>query len=261
MNKKVISMILTGLLSVTMGVAAHQPKIQASSQYTVVKYSFPAGGTIYHAKSFKKNAYVWKHLNHKQKIANLKNYPNSSWYRTGIIILKHHGKKSVYYLVSNFSPLSKKTLTGFVWRGYLKKGYNPNFTKVKSISLDNATNAEYNQFIKQSKYQQLTRDILALFPNRTVSKPLSRYALFREPKDKIVNNVATFKAMDDFLNVKNRLTNQQRLAKIKAILAANGYTAAKRQKEYVIGIYLTNFQWSDQYDTGDMHQGFVIGTK
>ncbi|AEB74570.1 hypothetical protein [Lentilactobacillus buchneri] len=85
--------------------------------------------------------------------------------------------------------------------------------------------------------------------------------MFREPKDKIVNNVATFKAMDDFLNVKNRLTNQQRLAKIKAILVANGYTAAKRQKEYVIGIYLTNFQWSDQYDTGNMHQGFVIGTK
>ncbi|MDH5109526.1 hypothetical protein, partial [Lentilactobacillus kefiri] len=62
-------------------------------------------------------------------------------------------------------------------------------------------------------------------------------------------------------NVKNRLTNQQRLAKIKAILEANGYTTVKRQKKYVIGIYLTNFQWSDQYATGDMHQGFVIGTR
>lgn len=168
MNKKLVSFILMGLFAVTMGIAAQQPTVQASSQYTVVKSSFPAGGTIYHAKSFKKNAYVWKHLNHKQKIANLKNYPNSSWYRTGIIILKHNGKKSVYYLVSNFSPLSKKTITGFVWRGYLKKGYNPNFSKVNSITLSLASNTDYNRFIKQSPSQDLTRKVLALFPNSKV---------------------------------------------------------------------------------------------
>ena len=252
------------LLSLGLGIVMlSNPTTHASSGYTVIKSSFPAGvGKMYHAANPKQNAYVWTTTKHTKKLANIKNYPNTSWHSTGTVVLRHNHKNAVYYRVGAVSPTkTKKSVTGWIWRGYLKPGYNPNFTKVRSISLDNATNAEYTQFIKQSKYQQLTRDILALFPNSTVSKPLSRYALFREPKDKVVNNVATFKAMDDFLNVKNRLTNKQRLAKIKAILAANGYTAANRQREYVIGIYLTNFQWSDQYDTGDMHQGFVIGPK
>ncbi|MGF2385076.1 hypothetical protein [Lentilactobacillus otakiensis] len=252
------------LLSLGLGIVMlPNPTTHASSGYTVVKSSFPGGfGKMYHAANPKQNAYVWTTTKHTKKLANIKNYPNTSWHSTGTVILRHNNKNAVYYRVDAISPTkTKKFVSGWIWRGYLKRGYNPNFTQVKSIGLDNSTNKEYKQFIQQSKYQQLTRDILALFPNSTVSKSLSRYALFRDPKDKIVNNVATFNAMDDFLNVKNRLTNQQRLTKIKTILDANGYTTVKRQKEYVIGIYLTNFQWSDQYDTGDMHQGFVIGTK
>ncbi|MEE8825514.1 hypothetical protein LASUN_07410 [Lentilactobacillus sunkii] len=252
------------LLSLGLGITIlSNPTTHASSGYTVVKSSFPAGaGKMYHAANPKQNAYVWTTTKHTKKLANIKNYPNTSWHSTGTIVLRHNNKNAVYYRVGAVSPTkTKKWVSGWIWRGYLKPGYNPNFTKVKSIDLDIATNKEYNQFIKQSKYQQLTRDVLALFPNSTVSKPLSRYALFRDPKDKIVNNVATFKTMDDFLNVKSRLTNQQRLTKIKAILETKGYTTVKRQREYVIGIYLTNFQWSDQYATGDMHQGFAIGTK
>ena len=252
------------LLSLGLGfVILSNPVIHASSGYTVIKSSFPDGaGKMYHAANPKQNAYVWTTTKHTKKLANIKNYPNTTWHSTGTVVLRHNNKNAVYYRVEAISPIkTKKWVGGWLWRGYLKPGYNPNFTQVKSISLYNATNEEYKQFINQSKYQQLTRDILALFPNSTVSKSLSRYALFRSPEDKIVTNVATFKAMDDFLNVKNRLTNPQRLAKIKAILEANGYTAAKRQKDYVIGIYLTNFQWSDQNDTGDMRQGFAIGSK
>lgn len=254
MNKKFVSVFLTGLLAVTMGFAVQQPKVQASGKYTIVKSSFPiGGGTIYHAKSFTKNAYVWKHLNHKQKIANLKNYPNTSWYRTGIIVLKHNGKKSVYYMVDNFSPLSKKTLTGFVWRGYLKKGYNPNFSKVNSISLNLASNTDYNRFIKQSPSQALTRKVLALFPNSKVDVKASEYALYRDPQKKPQGTVLEFKDLDRYVDNPNHNTESQRVAKIKSILLNNGVDL---DGHYTIGISLKNFVFNPNID--DQQQGLVL---
>ncbi len=255
MNKKFAGIITTGLLAAGLGIAIQQPKVQASNGYTVVKTSFPGGaGTVYHAKSFSKNAYVWEHLNHYKKIANLKNYPNSSWVSFGTIVLKHNGKKSVYYAVNNFSPDSKKeTVSVYVWRGYLKKGYNPNFSKINRITLENASNTDYNNFIQQSPSQKLTRQVLSLFPNSRVNASASLYALFRNTEDKPEGNILAFKDVDDYLNSRNSDSNAQRVAKIKSMLLNQGVDL---NKAYTIGIYLNGFNLKKNVD--DPQQGLAL---
>ena len=255
MNKKIAGIITTGLLAAGVGLAVQQPTAHASNGYTVVKSSFPGGigAKVYHAKSFSKNAYVWKHLNHKEKAANLKNYPNTTWYRSGTIVLKHNGKNSVYYQVYNMSPVSKKLVTGYVWRGYLSQGYNPDFSKVKSILLDKMTNTDYGRFISQSPTQMVTRQVLSLFPNSKVTVNASLYALFRDTKDKPKGNVLAFKDVDNYLNSPNTDSNAQRVAKIKSMLLNHGVDL---NKAYTIGIYMNGFNLKKNVD--DPQQGLVL---
>ncbi|WP_268912842.1 hypothetical protein [Lentilactobacillus sp. SPB1-3] len=254
MNTKIASILATGLAALGLGILVNQNTVHASNGYSVVKSSWPAGyGTVYHAKSFSNNAYVWTHLNHKEKAANLKNYPNSSWASLGTIILKHNGKNSVYYAISNVSPVSKKSVTGYVWSGYLANGYNPNFSKVNTIELHNASNTDYNRFIKQSPSQELTRQVLSLFPNSKVDVKASIYSLYQDDANKPSGNVLNFKDVNKYLNSLNNKTTSQRVSDIKSMLLKHNVDL---NANYTIGIRLTNFTFRKNIE--DQQQGLVL---
>lgn len=79
--------------------------------------------TPYHLKSTKKSAYMWNDM-HSQKLYNLKNYSSYTWYQ----LATGYKGKSKYVQVSNF-PMTKR---GWVWAGYLSKGYNSKHYQVTS---------------------------------------------------------------------------------------------------------------------------------
>ena len=74
--------------------------------------------TAYHKKSTKGALY---NQAHNRKVANLKTYPNTTWYVTKQATLKHGNSKGIYYYAANKSGAVK----GWIWHGYLTKGKAP----------------------------------------------------------------------------------------------------------------------------------------
>ncbi len=95
---------------------ANQPSAQAAT-YSVYKTTSMTK-TAYHRASSK--GAVYNEL-HTKKLANLSSYPNTTWYATKEVILKHGSTKAVYYKVTN----GAKTVTGYIWHSYLTKGKAP----------------------------------------------------------------------------------------------------------------------------------------
>ncbi|GAX06540.1 hypothetical protein IWT25_01885 [Secundilactobacillus pentosiphilus] len=79
--------------------------------------------TPYHLKSTKKSVYMWNDM-HSKKLYNLKHYSSYTWYQ----LATGYKGKSKYVQVSNF-PMTKR---GWVWAGYLSKGYNSKHYQVVS---------------------------------------------------------------------------------------------------------------------------------
>lgn len=124
---------------------------------------------------------------------------------------------------------------------------------MNSITLSLASNTDYNRFIKQSPSQDLTRKVLALFPNSKVDVKASEYALYRDPQKKPQGTVLEFKDLDNYLDTLNHQTEKQRLATIKSLLLTNGVDL---DGHYTIGISLKNFVFNPNID--DQQQGLVL---
>lgn len=237
--KKVNIVLITGI-TVLLGIFLQTSAQAKDTGYTVVKSSWPAKATMYHAKNLNNNAYVWTSTKHTKKLANIKNYPNTSWQSRGTVVLKHNGKKAVYYAVTAVSPTqTKKHVSGYIWRGYMTKGYNPDFSQVKSINLSLISNSEYASFIKQSPSQSLTRAVLKLFPNSSVSVELTNYGFLDSAKSPLsihYKNIYLLQDLNKYLLTSTSQSNNQRLAKIKSYLATAGFTGEKLNESYTIGI-------------------------
>lgn len=123
--KKLFVLIALGLAFVIGGVnsqqanAASQPKsvfknVKYISGYSYNKYSDIA----VHAKTPKANAYIWNDT-HTKKLYNLKNYPTYTWFKTAT---GSYRGNSNWVQVTNFPTMNPKD--GWVWKGYLKDGFN-----------------------------------------------------------------------------------------------------------------------------------------
>ena len=97
-----------GLGSALTGTVAQAATYTTVSSKTLTK-------TAYHKDSTKGALYS---QGHTYKIANLKSYPNTTWYATQQATLKHGNSKGIYLYVSNKAGSVK----GWVWHGYLAKG-------------------------------------------------------------------------------------------------------------------------------------------
>lgn len=252
-----IGMMLAGVISWQL-----PSQVQAKSNYQIVKRLYVAN-TAYHAKKSGKNGYIWQTINHSRVVHNIKNYPNTTWQVSRQYVVQHNGKNAVYYRIQGISPKNNIVKGGYIWRGYLKKGYNPNYTKISDVNVSLMTTNDYQKFIQKSPTQRLTRQILALFPNSKVTQPMSQYALGNSTaiNEKSYQQISSMKDMQRFLNTPNTLTNTQRLARIRKILKNHGYTGNKLNDQYEIGIVIRNFNLKHPYDTNDLLQGLVIAKK
>lgn len=232
-----------------------------ASSYTITHTEYYQTHPIYHAANKSQSAYVWNKA-HTKKIHNLKNYPNTNWDATAAITLKHNGKSALYYAVIASTPNNKANVEGYVWHGYLTKGYNKNYAVWNNLALQGFTStSDYQSYINQSSSQQLTRDVLKLFPNSSLSLSLSNYV---ENRDMLADDSATFnksysnavipsKANNYFYHsYKDTRSTTTRLQEIETALNAEGYNATKRAslKGYQIGIYYVDKYYGDTDDTG-----------
>lgn len=252
-----ISFLLAGIIF------CQSPQLaQAKTNYQIVKRSYIAN-VAYHPRNPGKNGYVWQTIDHSKVGHNFKNYPNTTWQVSRQYVIKHNGKNAVYYRVQGISPKNNSVKGGYIWRGYLKKGYNPNYTKISDVTVNLMTTNEYQQFIQKSPTQRLTRQVLALFPNSKVTQPMSQYALGNSLAigEKSYQQISSMPDMQRFLNTPNTLTSTQRLAKIREILKNHGYFGNKLNDQYEIGIVIRNFNLKHPYDTNDLLQGLVIAKK
>lgn len=154
--------ICAGAFALTLGATAGTgltiQTANASAAYRTVKTKTYYGAD-YHAKSKTKSAYMWN-SNHTKKLHNLKNYPKTTWYLQKSVKLTNGKSTGIYYYVQN----QNRTVSGYVWRGYLTKGANPANQNTKPTAQSLAQDAAF------------THQIATLFPQATESSALNTYA-------------------------------------------------------------------------------------
>lgn len=225
--------------------------------YQVVSKRFGSpnyGGGYYHVTSSKKDVYLWD-WTHTKKRANLKHYLNQSFLRSHTITMQHNGKKGQYYYFK--IKTAKGIVAGYASASLVKSGQSVNYQGVTNrYPLTFASTANYLDYIKQSKYQKLTQEIIALFPNTPVDVGLSKIAAYNysyydhgdadedpEPlSEKGYTNIVSFKPVAAYLYQHREASNATKIAGVKKLLDAQGFTAAKRAKlnGYKLGIYNIN---------------------
>ncbi|WP_173021249.1 serine hydrolase [Secundilactobacillus folii] len=109
-------LMVAGMLSM-LGLTVLQPANVSAQTYSVVSTTSMTK-TAYHRSSAKGAVF---NLAHTKKLANLKNYPNTTWYASKKVTLKHGSTKAIYYQVKNGAG----TVSGYVWHSYLTKGKSP----------------------------------------------------------------------------------------------------------------------------------------
>lgn len=133
-----IALTLGGLTSCLGFIANQQPADAAAWQVIKTKdytHSRSALSTPYYVNK-KGNVYMWN-LHHTKRLHNLKNYPRTNFMLRQSVVLKHGSKYSMFYRV-----ISSGKANGYVYRGYLTKGWNP------ARSLNNSAELE-QQLINQ----------------------------------------------------------------------------------------------------------------
>lgn len=102
-------MAIFGLMTTTISASAASYSVVSTTSMT---------STAYHRTSTSGAVY---NLAHTKKLASLSNYPNTTWYATKKVVLKHGSTKAIYYAVKNGAG----TVSGYVWHKYLTAGKAP----------------------------------------------------------------------------------------------------------------------------------------
>ena len=262
--KQAASIALATFSLLGIGVAS-QPSAANASSYKVEKVTTnnSISENPYHVKNKSQNVYLWNSTRTKAK-ANLKNYKNYSWLYNGkSAVISHNGKKAVYYYVSSYDPTRKGTTkVGMVWHGYLDRGFNTNYKALNDANpFRFMSDKEYMNYIKQSPSQQITREVLQLFPNAKVSLKLTQNFIQYENLNNLgYSKVLTFptatKYMDHIL-YKNNVSDTTRINLIKSALNKAGYTQSKRNSlnGYEIGVF---YYANAKHQAFDDYPGFVL---
>lgn len=244
MMHKLMKVVLLCSLALGISFTTQTHTAHASSAYQVVKTKYYTSSAPFHAKNPKQNAYLWN-AKHTRKLHNLKNYPNSFWTRAKTVVLRKHNKSAVYYYVAGVTPKGTSNLYGYVWRGYLKPGYNPNYKVWNGLDINYFLNdKDYQRYIDQSPSQNLSRKVLKMFPSSRLSLKLSQLTAYgsalnvfqKQFSNVIINKNANYA----FYNPRGKVTSaDQKLAAIKSAFNAAGYDQQKRSalNGFQIGIY------------------------
>ncbi|WP_268912844.1 hypothetical protein [Lentilactobacillus sp. SPB1-3] len=113
MNKKIASILATGLLATGLGLVAQQSTAHASGYAWTKTKNY--NNVPMHAKNTG-TAYMWN-WNHTKKIHNLKNYPNTTWYLSKSVKMVKGNKSGIYYQITS----GNGKISGYVHRNYLVK--------------------------------------------------------------------------------------------------------------------------------------------
>lgn len=118
MKNRIILMTIG--LAMTGALIGTTPKNVHAAYYRWTKTKLYTPSIPYHAK-YTGSTYMWN-AHHTRVIHNLKNFPNVTWYKSAAIKMSSYGKSRIYYKVTS----NDGNDTGYVWRGYLTAGINPN---------------------------------------------------------------------------------------------------------------------------------------
>jgi hypothetical protein len=237
------------------GVGLMGGQAQAATKYSIVKEHWSTETTYLRAVKPKKSVAIWN-KKHTKKYYNLNKVPNRTWKSTATLTLKHNGKNTKYVYITGQKADGKASVSGYVWHGYLEQGVGLDMIKGQFAPLMMFTsNKDYLQYIQKSPAQEITREIVALFPNSKVTLNLTRVSIAKgsyyqndwgyKPgvtgASQLANNytaIKTFPKITKYLDQSYTKSTATRIAKVKSLLAANGYDAAKRKslKNYEIGI-------------------------
>ncbi|AKP64619.1 hypothetical protein FC99_GL002400 [Levilactobacillus koreensis JCM 16448] len=243
--KKPLKLLLT-LVLIAVGAAALPVTAQAKTTYQITSKFVDSVPYTTNMAKVKSNGVIWN-ARHTKKLYNLKNYPYTRWNVSNIVTKRQNGKAVSYYyeLTSQTNPKVK----GIAWSKYFTKiiAQNP-----ASFSSD----AAYLKYIQTDPSQRLTRAILKLYPNVTVSAKLSAfadtgaYSYIQKPAGfKDVTNISyiqNYQPSSDLWNTMGQPV-APRIKKMTAQLDAMGYTAEKRASfTGNIGIFI-----ADEANDGD----------
>ncbi len=223
MNKKFISILITGLFAAGVGLAVQQPTIKASNNKSTDQYAlnddFNWTHYFYNKNTVgKHNAYIWN-LGHTKRIHNLNNYKNTDWYVYSFYNTKKNGKKYKYYKIRNYN----KSIVGVVYSKFLTIAANKPLTSFNSDS-------EYLNYIQTAQSQKLARGILKLFPNIPLSLEATKF--ITSPAAENINGNSKFKHV---INLSNNIsgtvnilgTVQNRLNYFKQQLNKTSYSKSQ----------------------------------
>ncbi|QEA31503.1 hypothetical protein [Secundilactobacillus malefermentans] len=251
--------ICFGLFGLGGALVAQPHQAQAKTTYTKVSAKYGIFDTTYYVKSSKKSVYMWN-ASHTKKIINLKNYPSQTFVKLSELVLKHGNTKAVYYRTSTALRGNGKIVTGYVWRGNLKAGVNPNPNKLNYAALSQFNSTKtYASYIQKGNYQKLAKSVVKLFPKTPVDLNLSRIAAYNESLSTFDEGTTWFEdqtsvtttgytdiiplnsAMNTLYKHKTA-SNAKKLAYLQTALNKAGYSASKRAKlsGYKLGIYFIN---------------------
>lgn len=166
-----LTMMLATLALGLLCIMSFNQTTASAASYSVVS-STTVSKTAYHRASSKGAVY---NLAHTKKLAKLSSYPNTTWYVTKRVVLKHGSTKAIYYAVKNGAG----TVTGYIWHSYLTKGKAPFGLKYAkaAVALDASTDK-----VLWSKSANTPRAIAS------VSKLMTLYLV----EQKVAGNSATW---------------------------------------------------------------------
>ncbi|GAY73464.1 hypothetical protein [Lentilactobacillus kosonis] len=252
MNKKITSILATGLLATGLGLVAQQSAAHASN-YAWISSKTYVSTSAYKVKVTGKSAYMWN-WNHTKKLHNLRNYPRTTWYVQRSVKLRHNGRNLIYWQVKNTSG----RVIGYVWRQYFAPGgvkgsniqasnnnsQNSNTFSMSDIPIfDNyKSDQDYLNFIKYSPNQNGARLILKALPNASLSLNLSRYATsegnlsddaevsYGTVANKIVNKEGLVKNAYELKNLEHLFWNSNNVSQseINEALTKDGFSSDVR---------------------------------
>ncbi|MBO2705974.1 hypothetical protein GTO98_00640 [Lactiplantibacillus plantarum] len=221
-------------------------------------------GNAFHLDSKTKNVYLWD-WSHTKKRANLKHYTTQTFGQRHSILVQHNGRKSWYSYVD--VTIKGRTVSGYVQTSQLLKGRTLHHAGQNLLFPDEFVGTkDYQQYIRDSKYQKLARSIVNLFPNTPVDYGLSRIAAynyatndtwFEDAPEPISTSGYTqfvaFTPIVNYLMTHKTQSNAKKLAAVEKLLAQQGYTPAKRKKlkNYKLGIYVINNLKGGRVDESD----------
>ncbi|WP_282803625.1 hypothetical protein [Secundilactobacillus kimchicus] len=108
---------LATALGAAIGIAgfATQPETGHAAYYYWTKTKNYSPAKPYHQKAQKTTAYLWS-AHHQYRVHNMKNYPGHTWNVSQSVKMRG----AIYYRVS--TQYGAKTVSGYVWRGYVTAG-------------------------------------------------------------------------------------------------------------------------------------------